>query len=327
MSSHLKLIVKSRKYTNMKYKICLLMVCLLFGLFSTKVQARDNLINLTVSPPTAYVKVKPGSVVTHTIIIKNNGQQTVKITPKIVDFHPDGQTGKVIISQILTFPYFKLTAGGLKPVTLAAQQKAKINLVIQAPQNALQKEYPMIVLFQASPKLEQTKTAISGTIGSNLIVFITRQNRFKSQVKVKKISSARLIDSFRPLKFTVLAENEAVEAQIASGSATIYNWRHQPVTQFQLFPISILGLSARRLETIDPKTPQTTTQLPTTSTQFTSKKRFWLGYYTISVKLKQQPAVSETVVALPISLLLLSSAGLVIFAGFNLIRKWGLHPN
>ncbi len=296
------------------------------GFYLTKVQAQSNAIDLTVSPPTAYVKVKPGAKVTHTIIIQNNSLGTVHLTPRIIDFRPRGQTGQVIISQFLTFPYFKLPAGGLKPIDLAAQQKAKISLVIQPPKDAVTKEYPLVVLFQASPtQSNQKETAVSGTVASNLIVLVSRQSQFKPQLKIKKIQSARLIDSFQPLKFTVLAENKGVEAQIASGSATIFNWRQQPVAHFQLFPTSILGLSARPLKTIALTQPQKQEQAPVTTNQFVTRKRFWLGYYTIKIKLNQGETANETVIALPYSLLLLGLAGLAVFIGYNSIRKWFLH--
>ena len=56
-------------------------------------------LDLTIFPPTAYLMVKPGTSITHRVLVKYDGQVRVNILPELVDFKTDGLTGAPILQQ------------------------------------------------------------------------------------------------------------------------------------------------------------------------------------------------------------------------------------
>ena len=306
------------------FKFLILNSCLFIAglLVAGPTYAQANDVRLSVSPATAFLKVKPGSETVHTIIIENRGIETLKITPKLVDFHPDGQTGRPVLGKKLTFPYFKLPEAGLKPITLDINQKAKVNLVISPPKDASTQEFPVTIIFQASNlNLKPDQTKVVGAVASNLVILVTKKENPPTKLKLAQIKLPKIIDSFQPLKFKLLAQNEGASAAIASGSAEILNFKEKVIAKKPILPTTILASSARYLLTnnLDSK-PDNLSFNPET-TEFLIPRRFWLGYYKLKVKLNPDQAQTQTFFALPISLVLLSLIGGLISGGLYLLRR------
>jgi len=303
---------------------CLLLTSLLLSLMSvTPIKAQADSIKLTVSPPTAYIKVRPGSKAIHTITVENNGSETIQIKPKLVDFYPDDKTGKPRLKQTLSFPYFNLPQGELETLKLEPGQKAEISLVINPDKEAVRKEWPVTILFQAKLLNHlKTNSQVSGVVGSNLVIFVSGKEQPPKDLIVKSIGIPSVVDSFRPIRFNFLVTNPNDHAVVATGSAVIRNLQGKTVENFQFFPTTILGKSSRLLKNLgfdDKDQPK--------PIEFNSKKHFWLGYYTVQININNQSPQEKSFLALPIFLLILVLIGVSIFIATLFLRRWGLRSS
>ncbi len=263
-------------------------------------------VNLAVSPPTAYLKVKQGSSATHTVVIENLSDQPLKVTPKIVDFSSDNQSNIPILSDTTTFPYFDSDPQSLAPLSLGPKSKAQLTLTITVPPGVPNQEFPLTVLFQSEQDtsfvVAAGSTQVSGTIGSNLIVLVSSDTVVTPSLEISSFKTSSIVDSFRPLHFTPEVTNTGYAAAAASGSAQILDWQGKVIKEFPLRTLIILGNSKRNLET------DTVDGLATTS--FSYKPLLLLGIYKISIDLivqnQDQPIhllETKTIFALPLFLL------------------------
>ncbi len=283
-------------------------------------------ISLTVTPATAYLKVGPGNTALHSITLTNDGERSIKVSPKLVSFTTDGLSGQPQLEETSNFPYLDENKTSFQSLSLQPNQTAQLTLHISVPPQAEKAEYPLTVLFVsvpistsdsqnanqvASPQTEST-TKLAGTIGSNLIVLITSEKEPAPQLRVADWQSWPIVDSFGEITVRPIIQNDSYAAGVASGSATITNWRGQQVATFQIEPTVILGESSRlivptREEAGDGQAETSANQAPA----FTYTSPFLIGPYTIEVTLVTNQAngasanISETtIIALPISLLL-----------------------
>lgn len=283
----------------------------------------QSALDISITPPTGYMKVKPGGQATHTVVIENSGDQTVVVTPRIVDFTTDGRSGSPVLAQSNSFPYFDFDSSELGTLTIKPKAKAQLSLHMVVPQDAVNREYPLSVLFESKPldtvALEGAYAQVSGIIGSNLIILVSDETAPATDLSVDSFQTSKLADSFRPLTFKPMIKNNGYAASAASGSAQIKNWRGVTVQTFQVKPVVILGSSTRELEV-------ESSELEGEKT-FMYKPLFLLGLYRIDLQLEstntetpQQISESETVFAFPIWLLVLiviSTTGFFIYTRYK----------
>jgi hypothetical protein len=265
-------------------------------------------VDLSVSPPTGYLKVQPGGQATHTIVLENSGDQTLVVTPKIVDFLPDGKTGAPVLQESHSFPYFDFESPQLDQVTVSPQSKAQLSLHIVVPQDATNREYPLSVLFE-SHTVESTATPgvvaqVSGIIGSNIIVLVSDDTVPPTDLSIKSFQTSKIVDSLRSITFKPLVANAGYAASVASGSAQILNWQGTVIQQFSIKPAVVLGSSERELE-LDSNESEA-------PTNFKYKPLFLFGMYKIRIQLEtlsnDTPNVitkSEAVFAAPVILIMI----------------------
>lgn len=299
---------------------------------ASPVQAQTTL-NLSVTPPVAYLKLKPGSSAVHTITVENQGEIALEVQPKVVDFVPDGLTGQPILQNQTSFPHLHPESQQLPPLTLAPRQRAQLSLKFDVPVGAPEQEYPLTVLFEAraahQPQLSETTASLQGSLGSNLIVLVTGQDQLAKNLRLKDLKARRVLDSFATLTFTPILENLQPHTSLASGSAKIKNWRGQTVAEYKLYPDAVLGFSTReaRAQVAPAQAPTLDAAQPAiTPGGFTYAAPFVLGPYTIEITLDQgenQPpqTIRATIVALPLVVLALLVVGTGIIVGYNFIQK------
>lgn len=263
-------------------------------------------IDLAVSPPTAYLKIKQGSSATHTIVIENLSEQPLKISPKVVDFSSDNKTGVPILSEKTTFPYFDFDAESLQTLDLPPHGKAQLALKISVPSGVPNQEFPMSVLFESQPNTDFSMVGVSsqvrGVIGSNLIVLVSSEADVSTKLDITSFKTSGIVDSFRPLRFTPVLSNTGYAAAAASGSAQIINWQGKVIKEYPIRPIVVLANSSRELET--------NLTAETYTTKFYYKPLILLGVYKLSVDLtiqnQDQPVhilQTKHVLAIPISII------------------------
>ena len=156
----------------------------------------------------------------------------------------------------------------VKEVTIPPNKKAQLTLYINVPVEAEEKEYPTTVLFFSKSELykankqlsSNTNSQVTGAIGSNLIVLVSKQNTFTKVLEIIKTNSPKIIDSFQKIEFSPLVKNNSFGAISASGSAKLVNWRKQTIAEFQIYPDTILGHNSRELRALlsdsDPEKPE-----------------------------------------------------------------------
>ncbi len=312
---------KNHLHKKTIFTLILAMFFLGYSKFSATAQAvTTSPIDLSVSPPVSYFSIKPGEVGKYEIELENLGESALEITPTLLDFEADNKTGQPIVKSSGTFPYLKLDNGQIKfdsSFVLEPRQKMAIPVNIEIPKNASEEEYAMTIFFtfknKIDPKVPNSQARITGTVGSNLILLVTRNDTDRGELRIKNISSLPTIDSFMGIKFQASAENIGKNATPASGSATIYNWQNKELAKFEIHPDMILSGSSRELR-----------EKEFISNEFRYKKPFLIGLYKITIEINKNSQVgaekvnmSRTILALPFSILLLPLVGYLLYSFYR----------
>ncbi len=310
-----KPIKTSKQVSLLKLIYATLTFILIFANSSSPSYAQANL-DLTVSPPISYLHVPQGSSRVHTVVITNNNDQEVIVTPKLLDFKPNGASGQAVILNQLTCPYIKLN-GNLKNLTIPAHKKAQLDLYIDVPKDAEDREYPLSIIFLSNSlitpnfnqQLRDSLSQITGGVASNLVILVAKDNKLENQLKIQEIKTTKIVDSFSKLNFTPIANNLGISAQLASGSAKILNYNNEVVSEFTIYPDMVLGNSTRNLRaSISAGIDQVVKP-----THFNYKPRFLFGPYKIMVTLNNSTNEYNTVIyAFPIWGVLIIISGVTL---------------
>ncbi len=203
--------------------------------------------SLEVSPPVKYIQIKPGAKLSHTITLKNIGAFALEITPKVVDFVPDGETSSPILKDSTNFSYIEMPERGWPMLTLRPNQTAQLTINFSVPSDAPEKEYPLTILFEQHALTDAgAGSRVTGSVGSNLVVLISNQNTPSPELEITSLGVFPLLDTFSSLTVEPLISNRGISAQAINGTVTIRNWRGTVLEEFTLFPDVILGNSSRR---------------------------------------------------------------------------------
>lgn len=296
-----------------------------------------NQYGLSVAPPTAYLRVRPGTQAVHTMTVENTSPNSMTIVPKVVDFTSDGQTGIPRLRDTTTFPYLVVPDGGFPPVTIPAGQKAQMKLIIAPAADATEQEWPLTILFEQQPELQNGQTSatyskVAGTVGSNLIVLISNQAEPPFLLKIKDIAVPKVVDSFRPVTFTPLLANDGVAAVVASGSAQVRSLWGKNILNQTIFPDVVLGRTTRAARAVANTASNQTTTTNLSEPQpgsFVIRTPVLLGPYQVTVHLNPPenaqtstpPTHTVTFIALPITILLAVCIGIFVFVCTTIVVK------
>lgn len=254
--------------------------------------AAQGAFNLSITPPTAYLRVRPGTSATHIITLANTGDQAITIKPKFVDFTPN--SGAVIPQESLTFPYFELPSQGFQSLKLEPGQKSQLSIKITPPTDAAEGEHYVTVLFEStSVDQDSLASSIMPSVGSNLIILIAQKNQ-ELPLQIKNYGLAKILDSFRPIKLKPQIFNPGIQATVASGSATLSNWRGQTVYTARIFPDVILSKETRQLRATTPTLNQDLTTEEFLPAEFVYSPHLILGPYKLSYTLMDSQGITQT---------------------------------
>lgn len=283
--------------------------------------------DLSVSPPTAYLKINPGNNAVHTITLKNNGQAELVVTPELVSFSANGTTGHPTLSNTSEFPYLNQERTSFETLTLPPKATAQLTLHFSVPATAENREYPLTVLFhsQAANAPDAAVTPVSGKLGSNLIVLVSDESTLLNTLTVESFGKQYFVDSLSALEFSPVVKNNSYAAAVSSGSATLYNWRGQEVARYEIEPTVVLGYSTRRIEPFTAPDSVTDTE---GIRLFSYDSPFLLGPYSYSVFLPSgDPAHPVTVEhkiivwAVPFTVLLTVAITCFALGGYYFYKK------
>ncbi len=247
-------------------------------------------LQISITPPVTYLRLKPGAVTAHTITITNAGKADVRLSPSVVEFKSDGSSGQPILGGPSRFTYFKDAAAAFKPLVVPAGKSAQLTLAIEIPPTASQEEFPMTILFRAEPVASLTGGSQAiGVVGSNLIVAVTKTGLPPLSLSITDIKMLNLADSFRSIEFTPIISNSGTGAQQASGKVEITDWRGQIVAEYELYPDMVLAGSQRSARALARQANHEENGAETVPEPklFSFKQGFLIGPYKITTTVKQ----------------------------------------
>ncbi len=283
-----------------------------------------------ISPPTAFLRIKPGSQATHTITIENTSQATLSIQPDLVDFTADGSTGNPVLQDTSVFPYLSFIDGrtlknAWDPVILKPGQKAQLTIHIAVPPLEPEKEWPLTLLFKSQPVTETSslttqspqettiqdsqETSLRPTIGSNLIVLVSNQETLTQHITLANPQSFLVVDSFKPLALKPSFKNMQFAATVSSGSAVLKNWSGTAVATQELYPEIILGHSSKTISGLQRTSPANGAEQATLEkVPLVLRPAFLFGLYTLEYVVYSPTGErlvlgTATIIALPIFIL------------------------
>ena len=275
-------------------------------IFAQSPSLTTNTIELSVSPPVDYFHLPPATTKKHVITLENKGSTNLTVSPKIVDFTTNGADNQVFPQETMSFPYLNI-AELPDSITIPSGKKALLELTMTAPSDAVEREYPLTILFLSKENNLYSKSGVTSQfnagLASNLIVLVSKQNTLKKSLEITQIHKKTFIDSFSAITFEPLVENVSIAASTASGSAEILNWKKEVVATFPIYPDTILGNNSRIIRAANGSEPDPEPR------SFSFKKLFLFGPYQIRVTLLDQdlPIATKTTIvyALPLSLLII----------------------
>lgn len=297
----------------------------------------QSMFDVTVSPPTAYLNLLPGNQASHAITLTNTSQQELRIIPKLVDSFPADFSSVPQFGNSLTFPYLVAEKTSLDPLVIPAGGTGVLTLFFDVPLNALPAEFSLTTLFASTQadadvlgntlSTNNSESLVTGVVASNLVIYIGEQSA-TPQLQITDMGTPLIVDSLRPLTSLPIVRNFGAHASIASGSATITDWRNQDLVTSQLFPMVVLSGQSQHLQVLPTQLAPSEVPAPK---PLRYSSLFLLGPYQVSVSLSDASgriyAVAEsTIYALPISLIIGIAVILVLILIFQrYIRHYWEH--
>lgn len=300
-------------------------------LVAARVEAQQSgSLGIAVSPPVVRIAVQPGKAISIAFNIENRGERDMSVTPQLVEFSADEETGAQIVHE----------KGGL-PATLANTDKrmgtpfvlgkgGKDQLVLQFsfPENAKERDYYQTLLLKLEPaEVGTAETGASsqaiGYIGANLLISVSQTGEDNGFLQVEDLGIPKVIDMFSSLPVKFMVKNTGTTFTTVNGTVEISSLRGLLKT-YPLLPEDVLSDSVREVHAaqIDPEDPRN--RVPE---DIVYKQPFFLGPYTVGITVhspNQDPATERhTVWALPFSPILVF---LGIFAVQKLVKKARRYP-
>ncbi|MGD9128872.1 MAG: hypothetical protein PVJ09_00030 [Candidatus Woesebacteria bacterium] len=289
-------------------------------------------LNLSISPPVAYIHVKPGENLKHEILLTNQSLFDIEVSMDIRDFKTDGISGQAILGDGSIFKDLITSNLGFgQTFKLKAKATRKININVMIADSAEQKEYPLSFLFTAKKlKFDNNYSSrISGVIASNLILLISPSSDNQGELVIDEIYYQRLVDSFSQIKFNILVKNQGKNATPINGRVKIYNLFNQQIKEYVLYPDMVLAGTSREargfllpdeMQTNADNLTETEKQSPLLE-GFSHQSLFLFGIYTVTINLGQEVQVFK-ILAFPFSIILLIIIGTLVLVSYKiLVRK------
>ncbi|MBU2542946.1 hypothetical protein KJ707_00035 [Patescibacteria group bacterium] len=294
-------------------------------------QALDPDFSLTVFPPTVYLTIKPGSSMTHRILLKYDGKIAVKINPELVDFATDGLTGLPILQKPSKLGYIKLQNPDKQlgtPFLLKPNSQVELILKIDPPLHAKRAEYPLTLLLTAVPDttviFDGSSAQTSGAVASNVILSVQDDYDNQGELEIDHLKLPKIIDSFASIKFSTLVKNTGRNAVAVGGKIQLrHGWSGKELKKWFIYPDVVLAENTRQLRGLlqDPDALEPNQEI--TFEELSYKPPFLIGPYEVIVDVgsaNQADNViqqrTQQVIALPLSVIGLLGLGLILYLAY-----------
>ena len=314
----------------MKKTIISCLLFLLSFLFTPKVSAQTTNpdLDLIIFPPTAYLTIKPGTSLTHRIIIKYEGTVRVKILPELVDFTTNGLTGTPVLQKPSQLNYIKLQNPDRQLGTsfiLEPGAQVELILAINPPLHAKRGEHPLSLVLTAIPDttviFDGGSAQASGAVASNVILSVQDDFDNQGELQIEKIKLPKIVDSFASINFEALVENIGRNGVSATGQIRLnHNWSGKELKHWYIYPDVILANSTRQLRALFQNPDDLSPEDEVVFEKLSYKPPFLIGPYEVTVELSSANRPNsafhqrtQTVIALPLSVIGLLGLGVGIY--------------
>lgn len=192
---------------NIKTKtiiFCLVFLSTLYCVLGTA--KAQSAISLSVSPPLFEAIIKPGKEISQVYTLTNDGGETI-ITPKIVYFEPEGDSGNVKLTEKEAPEWVKYDK---TPFSLKFQTDKRFTVLISPPDEAEEIDHFLTLIFEsASPTdvLGQNAVFYKPQIGTNLLISVSKDGSLKKSAQITEFTAPFIIDSISPIKYTINLSN------------------------------------------------------------------------------------------------------------------------
>lgn len=322
-------------------------VFLFFSSFS--VFAASSL-DLKVYPPTSYLSVKPGAGITHEVKLKNEGLYTLEITPALVDFQTDQQSGQVVLQEKSSFTYLNLDGDPNKwdrSYIIKPGDETSLNFIIAIPSDAEFAEHHLSILFQARQlsyaSSSANHTLISAVVASNVVLLISGDEQNRGELRVDHFEVPKIADSFVGFGFSAIASNPGINATPIKGQIRISHWPDQSAETYELYPDMVLANDKRQIRAMTQEELEELQALEKNKdmleasgedfeklkadfikknlrSKFFYKKAFLIGAYDLEIQVGED-IVTRRVVVLPFSALIIALLLPPLYWLANLLSK------
>lgn len=225
-------------------------------------------VGLSISPPLLEVMIKPGKTITQAYDLKNNSDQDLYLTPKIVPFTPADHHGHINLNLGHTLrgipsehlggvtSFFSLQNSNLRlnqPFKLSAGSKQQLVLKIDIPPNNQEKDYYYTFLIEQTDQGEFIPNASGGShrikIGANILMTVSESGEPETDFQIAEFKAEpKFADLFDTVKFRLLVENTGQAYFKPNGKIEIYNTLFNKKTaELELLPENVLVDSAREI--------------------------------------------------------------------------------
>lgn len=314
----------TQKFTSLSFNLLFLisifwLLISRFFLFPSPAHAQSSDIDLEVTPAVEFVSIIPGGKLQHTITIRQNGTTPLSVTPSIVDFSADGETGNPVLSNSTQVDFISIVNKDVdfgKSFNLTSNQSKQIVFNINPNGDQIESEFPLTILFSAQAQSENqhgSGALSSAVIGANLILHVSSNLENTGKLEVENIRSSKIFDSFRPLHFQVLIKNTGDNSTAINGFVKVYNWQGQQILEKEFVPDLILANSTRLARfSLSQKEDTQEPDYSQLSSEFSYSSPFLIGPFTIEVvlndpvnKIDESFVLKTHVLAFPISIVLI----------------------
>ena len=197
--------------TSISYdkKLAMWLLAAMLFLVSPALAQTTGELRLTTSPLPINLKVAPGSSISTTLKIKNDGNQSENLKVTLMKFKADPNTGATILmDREAADSYFDWVALSDPTFTLPANEWKTITATFNVPATAAFDYYYAIVFFRADQQVKpgDRQTVLNG--GTATLVLLTADvPGAKKQLELDRFSVNKNIFEFLPSTFDIKIKN------------------------------------------------------------------------------------------------------------------------
>jgi hypothetical protein len=295
---------------------------LLFLVFVFPAHAQE--FSLSVTPPITQILIKPGTTVTQTYQISNNGGAGL-YSIRLFPFLPNGDNGEIYINEqadVSDNPegngWFTLLQPQVKfgeKFNAPSGSTTTVVIQIDIPPEAAQRDYYYTVIFQSETEkaVGQSYSQSQGRIGSNLLISVVNdENPFKL-AEIKEFSAPLIVDSLGKINYSIILKNVGRTLFKPIGKINVSNFLSKKETSLEIAPQNVLAYSERKISCLNGE--------DLIDCSLDSKVLLGLYKARLSFTLDGQNKIYQseaTTIAFPFSLIIVSA---IIFIVFRIIAK------